>query len=154
MAKKIKRKKRKVAIKQVDLYNAIDTDKFGTEDDPCFGKFFDPKEKECQVCGDCEICSIIMGQKLHLQRAAIESEQQFKDLAEKSLLNSPINIIYERLRRAEGKWVSIDALKRELKRKGIGTKKQLKLETEGFFERLFKDTKLKGNSDKTKLKLL
>ena len=154
MAKKIKREKRKIAIKQVNLFEAIDTDKFGTEDDPCFGKHFDPKEDECKICGDCEICSIIMGQKLHLQRAAIEQEQQFKDLSEKDLLNTPVNIIYERIRRAEGKWVSLDALKRELKRKGIGSKKLIKLEAEGFFKRLLTDEKLKVNSDKTKLKLV
>jgi hypothetical protein len=153
MAKK-KRKAREEVIKKVDLFKPLDLDKIGTSEDPCFGKLFDPKEEECKICGDCEICSIIMGQKLHLQRAELEKETRFKDLEEVDLLKDPTTIIYNRLKRAENKFVSIENLKKELNRKGIPKKKIQRMEIDGYFKRLLTDENLKASKDNLKIKII
>lgn len=80
---KIKRKKRnKINKKEVDFTMPITIDKFGTDEDPCFGKHYSPKAKECGVCGDCEICMIIQAQTQKVLRSKVESEGSFKDLEE------------------------------------------------------------------------
>ena len=85
--KKPKRKSRdKISKKKLDLRLPISIDKFGTADDPCFGKHNDPRCDECKRCGDAEICAIAMGQTNHLLRSEQEMKSAFKDLEE---LNIP-----------------------------------------------------------------
>jgi hypothetical protein len=63
-----------------DILKPFDVTKFGTDDDPCFGKLNDPKAPECQRCGDFEFCSIVMAQKLAQKRIKVEEKGNFKDL--------------------------------------------------------------------------
>jgi len=49
-------------VKKTDLLNPLDITKFGTEDDPCFGKQYDLISSECKVCGDSAICQVVMSQ--------------------------------------------------------------------------------------------
>lgn len=80
---KIKRKKRnKIDKKTLDFMKPITIDKFGTEEDPCFGKFYSPDAKECNVCGDSEVCMIIQAQKQNAVRLKIESKGNYMDLEE------------------------------------------------------------------------
>lgn len=64
---------------EIDLLHPIPLEKFGSEDDPCFGKHHSPKAEECRRCGDADICLIYTTQRLHLQRGKREAKQKFKD---------------------------------------------------------------------------
>lgn len=82
MAKE-KRKSRKELTKKIDITQPIlpiDITKFGTEDDPCFGKLHDLTEDACKRCGDSTICSIVMNQDTKRLREEEESNNRFKDL--------------------------------------------------------------------------
>lgn len=86
MAKGTKiRKPRNKMSKSVNLLYPIALDKFGSKDDPCFGKLNDPKASECQRCGDCEICAIVQMSSTVKLREKVEGKQPFKDLEEKEL---------------------------------------------------------------------
>jgi hypothetical protein len=77
------RKARKKLTKKVDITKPImpfDIDKFGTEEDPCFGKLHDLTADECKRCGDCTICQIVYNQGTLIDRAKEESNGRFKDL--------------------------------------------------------------------------
>ncbi len=79
MAKK-KRKPRK-PTKGVNLLKPIDINKFGKDDDPCFGKEYDLSTDECGRCGDSELCAAVFGQgKLKKKRDKIEKKNRFKDV--------------------------------------------------------------------------
>jgi hypothetical protein len=78
-----KRKSRSKANKKVDITKPlapIDITKFGTDEDPCFGKLFDLTEDECRRCGDQAICQIVFNQKTEKLRGKEESNSRFKDL--------------------------------------------------------------------------
>ena len=66
--------------KAIDTTKPLDFAILGGEDDPCFGKHHDPNAKECKICGDAEICSIVFAQKLNVDRKLIESKNSFKDI--------------------------------------------------------------------------
>jgi hypothetical protein len=83
--KKVKRKPRNVMAKKVDILAPIDLTKLGTEEDPCFGKYFDPRTPECSRCGDSEICAIKMQQLNHIRRDKLEEKGNFKDLEDVDL---------------------------------------------------------------------
>lgn len=90
---KIKRKPRNKMSKTVDILKPITLDMLGTDDDPCFGKYNDPKTPECSRCGDCEICQIVMAQNLMIKRKEVEAAGSFKDLEEKDLkLADPVEV--------------------------------------------------------------
>lgn len=83
MSKKEKRKSRKKIVKKVDItkpLSPIDITKFGSDDDPCFGKLWDLTEDECKVCGDCTLCGIVYNQTTIKLREEEESNSRFKDL--------------------------------------------------------------------------
>lgn len=65
-----------------DINKPFDIELYGSEDDPCFGKLYDLKAHECQVCGDSEFCSIVMAQNLKIATKTMEKEQRFKDVEE------------------------------------------------------------------------
>lgn len=75
-------KKRKAREKtdDINLMKPIDITKFGSDDDPCFGKLYNLSAEECRRCGDQELCSIVFGQGLHLKRKEVEKETRFKDI--------------------------------------------------------------------------
>lgn len=81
MAKQRKSRK-KPSIEQDKFLKPIDITKFGTEDDPCFGKLYNLAEPECKRCGDSGLCGIVFGQNLNLKRKEIEKDSKFKDLEE------------------------------------------------------------------------
>jgi hypothetical protein len=76
---------------RTDLKNKLDTsvpiplELLGSDNDPCFGKFQDPRAPECQRCGDAEICMIAMSQRNHIKRLAIEEKSSFKDVEESKI---------------------------------------------------------------------
>ena len=83
MAKAKERKRREKLTKKVDLTEPllpIDIEKFGSDEDPCFGKLYDLTEDECKRCGDCTICGIVFNQGTLKLRAEQEKENTFKDL--------------------------------------------------------------------------
>lgn len=79
------RKPRTDKIKKVDLLYPVDVTKLGGEEDPCFGKLHDPKTPECQRCGDCELCQIVLAQKMHVTRGIIEKNGKFRDVEEEKI---------------------------------------------------------------------
>lgn len=83
--KKVKKKPRNVLAKKLDVLYPIDITKLGTEEDPCFGKFFDPQAPECQRCGDCEICQIALNQNSIIKRGKLEETTTFRDIGEKEI---------------------------------------------------------------------
>jgi len=79
-----KRKSRdKVDKDKVDFSKPIvDIGIFGSADDPCFGALFSLDAKECNRCGDNEICAIVTAQRMKGKREKVESKAAFKDLEE------------------------------------------------------------------------
>lgn len=80
-----KRKARTEKAPKVETLTPIPLDILGSEDDPCFGKYNDPRDATCQSCGDIEICAIAMGQRNHIKRLKVEASQNFKDMEEKEI---------------------------------------------------------------------
>ena len=64
------------------LLKPFDVTKFGSDEDPCFGKLYDLNADECQICGDIEVCSIAFAQGQLRVRTQLEAESKFKDLEE------------------------------------------------------------------------
>ena len=83
--------KEKSSLKPDDFLEPIDITKFGTDDDPCFGKHPNLAEPECKRCGDSALCGIVFGQNLNVKRAEIESNNRFKDLEKPDEEDKPIN---------------------------------------------------------------
>lgn len=77
MAKKSR--KPRESTPNIDFSKPIDITKFGTSEDPCFGKLYNLSTHECKRCGDSELCSIIFGQSLNKERKKIEKTNAFKD---------------------------------------------------------------------------
>lgn len=75
MAKRITRKE----TKGVDFLKPIDISKFGTKDDPCFGKLYNLSTPECKRCGDSELCSVVFAQNMKKVREGEKSKTRFKD---------------------------------------------------------------------------
>lgn len=73
--------------KEVDLLQPITIEQLGTKKDPCFGKLYSISAPECQRCGDCELCAIVMGQKNHIKRAKEEKKNAYKDLETPKVLS-------------------------------------------------------------------
>jgi hypothetical protein len=74
------RKERDSKVAKEELIFPFDVTKFGSEEDPCFGKLYDLTEPECQACGDHELCGISFMAKLKQKRIAYESDTPVKDL--------------------------------------------------------------------------
>lgn len=62
-----------------DAQKPIDISVIGTEDDPCFGKLYEPVTEECSGCGDSELCAIVHMHTLDSTRTKIEKKKKFKD---------------------------------------------------------------------------
>lgn len=74
-----RKSRNKIDKDTLDFSEPIELSKLGTSEDPCFGKFHDTKAKECQRCGDSEMCVLVQGQNNHLKRAKLEKKENFKD---------------------------------------------------------------------------
>lgn len=97
---KIKRKPREKLKAKIDILKPVSIEQFGTAEDPCFGKHFDPRAPECKRCGDCELCAIAMSQGLNQIRGQIEAKQSFKDVEEQSIKKTPLSQAKKEMRRA------------------------------------------------------
>lgn len=98
---KNKREPRK-KTKKVDFLEPIDITKFGSEDDPCFGKLYNLSTKECKRCGDSELCGVIFSQNMNKVRKDIESKQRFKDLEMDLPKQNPALTKWVREKKAQG----------------------------------------------------
>lgn len=127
---KINRKARTKLTNKVDLLIPVNIEKLGSEDDPCFGKHFDPKEKDCQTCGDSELCQIKINQLLHTVRGKLEKEGKFKDLEEETIYNTP---------------ASTSDIKKEI-RKVIKTAGKISIQM--LHHKVFKNLKATASQDK------
>lgn len=81
----------------INVMEPIDITRFGTDEDPCFGKEYNLASPECKRCGDSELCAIVMAQNNNIARKLIESENRFKDL----------EIVPKETNEALKKWVSM-----------------------------------------------
>jgi len=68
------------------LLTPFDVTKFGSAEDPCFGKEYDLNADECHICGDVEICAIAFMHKGKAIRTQLESEHKYKDLEEAEMI--------------------------------------------------------------------
>lgn len=84
MAKK-KREPRTDKINKVNLLRPVNIFELGTENDPCFGKLYDPTAPECKRCGDFEVCAIVFGQNNHKLRDKVEEKENFLDIEEEAI---------------------------------------------------------------------
>lgn len=80
----------------------FDITKFGTEEDPCFGKEYDLKAPECGMCGDIEACSIAFMLNSTRLRTQLETENKYKDLEEADLLKKKKIKAFIQKKRADG----------------------------------------------------
>lgn len=107
--------------KKVDTLKPITIEQLGTKDDPCFGKHYSISAPECQRCGDCELCAIVVGQKNHIKRAKLEQESAYKDtepekvLSKKEVRVKIVNRILELVKGAGKEGVSFTIVFDDLK---------------------------------------
>lgn len=88
---KIQREERnKIKKKKLDFSKPLDLTIFGTDQDPCFGKHYSPEAKECNMCGDSQVCAIIVAQSMHQKREAVQKKQAFMDIEEQNVIKLPI----------------------------------------------------------------
>lgn len=63
-----KRKSREVLVADESngdfLLRGFDAKKFGSVDDPCFGKLYKMSTQECSNCGDSEFCSVVYSRSI------------------------------------------------------------------------------------------
>ncbi len=64
--------------KQPNLIEPIDVTKFGSNEDPCFGKLFSLTADECLVCGDSSLCLIVF--QNNQTRKRLNEEKKLKPL--------------------------------------------------------------------------
>lgn len=65
--------------KTEDLLEPVDISTIGSNADPCFGVGYDLTTKECQSCGDSELCVMKTSQKLGKTREELQSKNNFLD---------------------------------------------------------------------------
>jgi len=82
-----------------DLLEPVDITAIGSDKDPCFGKGYDLRTKECQSCGDSELCVMKTSQKLGKTREELEAKNEFLDSA--SLDSDSIKKFMRKLKRNE-----------------------------------------------------
>ena len=75
-----KKRKNLPDLSKQDILTPIDLSTMGTNGDPCFGVGYDLSTKECQLCGDSELCAFKMSQNLNITRKELEQKNQYKDL--------------------------------------------------------------------------
>lgn len=72
-------------VSRIDFKDAqvpVDISIIGSNDDPCFGKLYEPITEECHACGDSELCAIVHMHTLDKKRKKVEKSQTFKDTEE------------------------------------------------------------------------
>lgn len=117
MAKKEVREPREKFINSVNLLRPLDMTTIGTNSDPCFGKYNDPKAVECKKCGDFEVCAMVFGQNNHKLRAKVEAKGNFLDIEEEAIDKlTPTQKARKLIRRLviTNKSISLDQLEKEV----------------------------------------
>lgn len=120
-----KRKARNKAINKVDTTKpliGIDLFKLGSENDPCFGKLYDPKDDICRRCGDIEVCAIAYSQNNHKLRKKAETTFTAMDMEEMEIDKMSDTLKAKKLIRRlinNHKVISIDNLKLQVEA-GLG----------------------------------
>lgn len=71
--------KDKSTMSDNEFQKPLDISTIGTDDDPCFGKLFEPATEECSGCGESELCAVVCMHYNGTQRKAIAKKQKFKD---------------------------------------------------------------------------
>jgi len=61
----------------IDMTKPLDLTKFGSDDDPCFGKLYDLNAKQCKICGDADFCAVKMAQNQSLSRTELNKSNNF-----------------------------------------------------------------------------
>jgi len=84
-------------VKKENLLEPLDITKFGTDDDPCFGKHYDLISSECKVCGDSAICQVVMSQNTLLLQKQNNVEEGSGDELSKVKKNTIKKFIKRRL---------------------------------------------------------
>jgi hypothetical protein len=87
---------------KVSLLDAVDVKKF-TTGDGCFGKEWNPQDRDCSVCADIELCGIIyQDTKVTPKRKKFEKEKSPLDMADFMAVEWPkILGVIESLQRGE-----------------------------------------------------
>lgn len=98
------RKERITNFKDELLLRPFDVTKFGSDNDPCFGKKYDLSADECQECGDIELCAIAFSHKQTLLRLKKEEKFPMKDLEEVPFIQKEqIRLFYKDARKTHDK---------------------------------------------------
>jgi hypothetical protein len=92
------RKMRDSNITKKELMVPFDVTQFGSEDDPCFGKLWDPKNSTCQSCGDIEICGIAFSKNTRKVEADLETKHEFLDKRDFDIASKKIKAFIEKRR--------------------------------------------------------
>jgi hypothetical protein len=99
--------------REIDRMEPFNYEQLGTPDDPCFGKHFSLRAKECKKCGDCEICQIVTSQQMLTEIKQVEGKKRFKDVEEAEFVTGQNETIAKKMMaRAKKKdgWCSINKL--------------------------------------------
>lgn len=123
MAKKT-REPRKASLKPDAFLEPIDITKFGTDDDPCFGKLYNLADENCRRCGDQALCGLVFGHNQNLTRTNIESKQRFKDLEIDKPNENKALVNWVKDKKAEG-WERSKIISKAVKTYG-STRKEIK----------------------------
>lgn len=85
----------------IDPLKPVKDAKFNISDDDCFGRLWDPKTKECSMCADETLCSIVYQDNLKKQVKKIE-EQEHKFLDQvKTIEPSYLDILEQEIKQRD-----------------------------------------------------
>lgn len=115
--------RKKLTKKNIDVFKPVDFSKLGTSEDPCFGKHWDLTAKECNNCGDSELCAIAFQQKQLITRKKIESKETFKDLQKVKLTRKELSLFLIKVLKVKNQ-LPIEDLKERAKTKLLINDKQ------------------------------
>lgn len=62
---------------ELDMTKPLDISKFGSDEDPCFGKLYDLNAKQCKICADSDFCAIKMSQTQNVKRKELNKQNEF-----------------------------------------------------------------------------
>lgn len=117
MAKKEEREARKKPKEHenLDVTIPFKYKDLGSANDPCFGKLYSIKAKECKLCGDCEACAVVTSQKGFIESITKQNAKQpFLDIQEGELIDSQnkqmLTYIQKKVKKSQTKQFSIKKL--------------------------------------------
>lgn len=98
--------------KELDIMTPFNYLDLGSNNDPCFGKHYSIKAKECSRCGDCEACAVVTSQKSFINEIAQQNNKsEFLDIQEGELVNKQnaqiLEYLLKKVKSNKTKWFSI-----------------------------------------------